>query len=75
MNADLNLGVFNPGVISKNKISILIKNFHATGSSHHSKSRLLIGYLIDECEKHNIPYRLTCYPNLGYSIEKVVASV
>ena len=48
----------------------LIREFLRVGCSFHSPRHDTLGYIIEYCEEHKIPYRLTAVPTKGYMISK-----
>ena len=50
---------------------LLVDLFLTSGKSVHSKLHGTLAYIIDYCEKENIPYILTAAPSQGYLLERM----
>lgn len=53
----------------------MIARFLETGESNHSGRCTLLGYIVDYCEEHSIPYEIKAVPGVGYSVKKLADNV
>lgn len=68
------LMVMKPFIYEPAAIKRIIEQFEETGTSTHSANGSTLPYIIEYCERSNIPYRLNSFPGKGYVVEKLVSS-